>query len=64
VSGRAVPHHPEHVIELRHPAIDPVRSIDSPAVSIPDIRLHQHLEVGRATATELISKHFPDGTTP
>ena len=63
MSGWAVPHHPEHVIELRHPAIDPVRSIDSPAVH-PRHRLHQHLEDGRATATELISKHFPDGTTP
>ncbi len=47
MSGRAVPHHPEHVIELRHPAIDTVRGIDSPAVSIPDSRLPQHREVGR-----------------
>ena len=59
MSGRALPHHPQHVLELRHPAIDPVRGIDSPAVSIPDIRLHQHLEVGRATATELISTALP-----
>ncbi len=46
MSGRGLPYHPEHVLELRHPAIDPVRGIDSPAVTIPDIRLHQHLEVG------------------